>query len=74
MGKEAEEQSLQLLKRAKPYIIVTFLMMKHFLLNQTYENLLHFDLNAELRSKVATLENSINIVWPLVYTVTEKGW
>jgi hypothetical protein len=43
-----------LLKRAKPYIIITFLMMKHFLLNQNYQNVIFFDLNAELRSKIAT--------------------
>jgi hypothetical protein len=45
----------ELLKRAKPYVIITFLMMKHFLLNQLYGVALHFDLNAEIRSKIATL-------------------
>lgn len=49
-------------------------MMKHFLLNLNYKNIFHFDLNAEIRSKVATLEKSINIIWPLVYAVNDDGW
>ena len=40
-----EEAALDLRKRAKPYLIVTFLMMKHFLLNNNYSNTLHWDLN-----------------------------
>jgi len=48
--------------------------MKHFLLNQNYSNEIHFDLNAEVRSKVATFEDSINIIWPLVYAIRESGW
>lgn len=48
--------------------------MKHFLLNQNYQNIVFFDLNAELRSKIATFDSCINIIWPLVYAVNENGW
>lgn len=40
--------------RAKPYIVLTFLMMKHFLLNANYPSPLSHDLNAFLRSQIAT--------------------
>jgi hypothetical protein len=63
-----------MLNRAKPYVVITFLMMKHFLLNQIYGVTLHFDLNAEIRSKVATLEESVNIIWPIPYAVNEESW
>ena len=49
-------------------------MMKHFLLNQAYPSTLSFDLNATLRSKIASLEDFINIIWPIVYAVEENGW
>ena len=74
---EQENQDVietEMLKRAKPYVVITFLMMKHFLLNQIYGVALHFDLNAEIRSKVATLEESVNIIWPIPYAVNEESW
>lgn len=60
--------------KAKPYIVLSFLMMKHFLLNQIYPNQINFDLNAEMRSKVATMEDFVNIIWPIVYAVGEDSW
>lgn len=48
--------------------------MKHFLLNQIYPNQINFDLNAEMRSKVATMEDFVNIIWPIVYAVGEDSW
>ncbi len=57
------------IRKAKPYIVLTFLMMKHFLLNQAYPSQMSFDLNVDMRSKVATLEDSVNIIWPIVYAI-----
>jgi len=49
-------------------------MIKHFILNQTYTTLIHFDLNAEGRSKMVTLEDSLHIIWPLVYAINTTGY
>lgn len=61
-------------KNAKPYIVLTFLMMKHFLLTQVYPSIISFDHNAVLRSKIATMEDFLNIIWPMVYGVSEQSW
>lgn len=49
-------------------------MMKHFLLNQVYHTQINHDLNAEMRSKVATMDDFINLIWPIVYAVREDSW
>lgn len=65
-GERGEEGCLE---RAKLYIVLSFLMMKHFLLNQIYPSQINYDLNAEMRSKVATMQDPIHIIWPIVYAV-----
>ena len=74
MSALGEEVAPGLRRGAKGYLVLTFLMMKHFLLNMNYSNALHCDLNTEMRNKIATHPHREQIIWPLVYAVSEKGW
>jgi hypothetical protein len=53
----------------KIYAIFTFLLMKHFLLNSACKRDLQLDLHVEIRSKIATMEEGINIIWPILYAI-----
>jgi hypothetical protein len=50
------------------------MLMQHFLLNLHQKRDIFLDVNIETRSKLATLENPLQIIWPLCYLVTEEGY
>lgn len=61
------------MKKARSYVIFTFMLMQHFLLNLHDKRDIFLDANIEARSKLMTYEDAMQIVWPIAYVVKEDG-
>lgn len=57
------------MKNARSYVIFTFMLMQHFLLNLHERRDIFLDINFEARSKLATYEDSLQMVWPISYII-----
>jgi hypothetical protein len=63
-GDEGEQ-----LMKAKPYIYLTFLLMRHFLLNVKTQRTRLYDQAIEMRSRILSSSDGLLMIWPTVYAV-----
>ncbi len=62
------------MKKARSNVIFTYMLMQHFLLNLHERRDIFFDINVEARSKLATYEDALQIIWPISYIMHEGGF
>lgn len=62
------------MRQARSYVIFTFMLMQHFLLNMHEQRDIFLDLNIEARSKLATYEDSLQIIWPICYILLDDSY
>lgn len=68
--KSIQQYQPEKVKKASPYIIFTFFMMRHFLMNTKYSNQLIYDKFIDAKSRIMTSDiTAIHNVWPAVYAV-----
>lgn len=62
------------LKKVHSYIMFTFYLMRHFIMNTKYQRQLMYDKSVEIRSRIVCSDVcGIHAIWPVVYKVGLKG-
>lgn len=58
-------------KRASPYIVFTFFLMRHFIMNTRFTKDVLYDKAIETKSRILTSDaTAIHTIWPAVYSVS----
>ena len=59
------------MKMARSYVIFTFMLVNHFVLNPPQSRDVYLDLGIESRSKINTDDDCVKLIWPIIYVVND---
>lgn len=63
------------IKKASTYIIFTFFLMRHFIMNTKYKTAHIYDKAIETRSRLITGDISqMHTIWPVAYSINKDGY
>lgn len=73
LEKYKESKNTDCIKKSTPYIIFSYYLISHFILNTRFDSERVYDKAIETRSRIITNDVSgIYAIWPVVYSVSKN--